>query len=238
MTDTREAVERACKTCGKPTGGAWAYCPQHDLSNTGVPWSAPVAVERARNIRAFAQDYLDQDVTPRAAMGNVMAIRDEADKLIAPLATKPATVEGELRWSATEHEKLKAAIISIIGKVLDSANSSRAVVIEKYADRLLSLIPAQPWRPIVDAPRDGTPVILLSGPTETIAAEWQPSVKIAAQVWLGQWWIDGNSWVAKDGTCNGSAHHLAVTGVWLTDLAWFQPNEVTHFLPLPEPPDE
>jgi len=76
------------------------------------------------------------------------------------------------------------------------------------------------WQPIETAPRDGTPVILCSDRT----------------VAIGSWNPEGDSWVDENGDIEGPAHHLEVTGFWNSSGGWFQPNEVSHWMPLPAPP--
>lgn len=80
-----------------------------------------------------------------------------------------------------------------------------------------------PWRPIETAPRDGRAILLLSAaqtvefPEETIH--------------IGKWNPEGTSWTDDYGT-------MSVTGIWESGGGWFQPNEVTRWLPLPAPPSE
>lgn len=73
------------------------------------------------------------------------------------------------------------------------------------------------WQPISTAPKDGTPIIV-AGPSEK---GWCYGVAF--------WNPNGNSWV---GDC------LEVTGIWETGSAWFEPDEVTHWQPLPAPPED
>ena len=92
------------------------------------------------------------------------------------------------------------------------------------------------WRPIETAPKDGTPVILLSAGYTTPADQWYPKIYHGPRVAIGQWNADGTSWVDRYGSIDGDAHHLENTGTWSSEGGWFQPNEVTHWMPLPEPP--
>ena len=78
------------------------------------------------------------------------------------------------------------------------------------------------WHHIESAPKDGSPVLLLSLESQKVA--------------LGKWDPEGSSWVDEYGDLNGDAYDLAVTGTWSSGGGWFQPNEVSHWMPLPEPP--
>lgn len=78
------------------------------------------------------------------------------------------------------------------------------------------------WEPISTAPKDGTHVLLYSP---------------EAVMQTGFWHADGDSWVDEGSRLGGKAHHLEIAGVWVSGGGWFQPNEVTHWMPLPEAPD-
>ena len=66
------------------------------------------------------------------------------------------------------------------------------------------------WQPIETAPKDGSPVWLLTRDPE--------------ESWIGRWNATGTSWT-DDG-------ELAITGTWLSCGGWFEPNEVTHWKPV------
>ncbi len=92
------------------------------------------------------------------------------------------------------------------------------------------------WRDIETAPNDGTRVLLLSKRYEGFDGE--NKFDVPPSVHLGYWNPDGDSWVDECDSFDGDAHHLKVTGVWNSRSGWFQPNEVTHWMPLPDPPAE
>lgn len=50
------------------------------------------------------------------------------------------------------------------------------------------------------------------------------------------WNPDGDSWTDEHGNFSGDICTLTVTGSWSSGGGWFQPNEVSHWMPLPEPP--
>ena len=93
------------------------------------------------------------------------------------------------------------------------------------------------WQPIETAPKDGRAVLLLSVPYEMDAGP-NGKCQIAAKVAIGHWFAQGTSWVDELGRADSdNAYTLAVTGVWFSGGGWFQPNEVSHWQPLPDPPE-
>lgn len=93
------------------------------------------------------------------------------------------------------------------------------------------------WQTIDSAPKDGTEIVVLA-----CGYEWGPCWDGDEKVWtapkphLAKWDPDGASWVDARGMFDGEIVGLAVTGLWLSAGGWFQPNEVTHWMPLPAPP--
>ena len=88
------------------------------------------------------------------------------------------------------------------------------------------------WQPIETAPKDGTAILLLSKSYEDVL--FDETIHHPTKVAIGHWKADGTSWVDEMGRLDGEAYTLAVTGIWLSGGGWFQPNEVTHWMPLPE----
>ena len=85
------------------------------------------------------------------------------------------------------------------------------------------------WQKIESAPRDGNCIWLLSKGDE---------IERLPRAAVGYWDKNGTSWVDEHGNMDGeNVCTLAVTGVWYSGGGWFQPNEVTHWMPLPEPPE-
>lgn len=76
------------------------------------------------------------------------------------------------------------------------------------------------WLPIDTAPKDGSLILLLARDE-------------ISRVNIGKWWAEGTSWVDEFGNLDGDAYTLAKTGVWESGGGWFQPNEVSHWMPLP-----
>ena len=92
------------------------------------------------------------------------------------------------------------------------------------------------WQPIETAPKDGSLVLLLSREYTDPADQWHGPIHHAPRVSLGKWSSDGTSWVDENGLLGGDCYTLAQTGVWDSGGGWFQPNEVTHWHPLPDLP--
>lgn len=92
------------------------------------------------------------------------------------------------------------------------------------------------WKPIETAPKDGRAILLLSEEyTSDVDGE---IITHAPKCAIGKWNPDGTSWVDEYGQLGGNTYTLAVTGVWSVNDAWYQPNEVTHWMPLPPPPEQ
>jgi transcriptional regulator with XRE-family HTH domain len=90
------------------------------------------------------------------------------------------------------------------------------------------------WQPIETAPKDGSCVLLLSrayGATDGEVEYPQP-----AKCHIGKWNAEGTSWTDALGSFEEEICMLSTTGIWESGGGWFQPNEVTHWMPLPAPP--
>lgn len=91
-----------------------------------------------------------------------------------------------------------------------------------YAIRALSMpAPAQAWRDISTAPRDGTRVLLWRG---------QPPIGMWAEMVVAEYHDDMWRWPDDD---TPTTH-----GEWTEDALWdgYQCNEFTHWMPLPATP--
>lgn len=101
------------------------------------------------------------------------------------------------------------------------------------------------WQPIETAPKDGTSILLLARGESWIAEVGGDPSSSPPKCAIGYWDPEGSSWCDSLGRFPGDPSfdhedgvNLYTTGSWMSGGGWFQPNEVTHWMPLPEPPHE
>jgi transcriptional regulator with XRE-family HTH domain len=92
------------------------------------------------------------------------------------------------------------------------------------------------WQAMDTAPKDGRAVLLLSASHERMGPDGV--VPLSPRVAIGHWDPSGDAWVDEMGRLDGETYALAITGVWFSGGGWFQPNEVTHWRNLPNPPSD
>jgi hypothetical protein len=98
------------------------------------------------------------------------------------------------------------------------------------------------WQQIETAPKDGSCIMLLSkaytDPADMNGGPYEHPARCA----IGYWHAEGTAWCDQYGRFPDNLEFdtdtmaLRKTGVWYSGGGWFQPNEVTHWMPLPEPP--
>ena len=98
------------------------------------------------------------------------------------------------------------------------------------------------WQSIETAPKDETCILLLSkehtDPADCNGGPYHHPPKCS----IGHWDAKADSWCDQygrypdDPEVDNDSITLRVTGVWMSGGGWFQPNEVTHWMPLPPAP--
>ncbi len=83
----------------------------------------------------------------------------------------------------------------------------------------------------------GIPVWLCTKEYTDPRDEWNGPIHHPARCSIGKWNPNGTSWVNEQGQLDADdVCTLGVTGIWESGGGWFQPNEVTHYMLLPDPP--
>lgn len=126
---------------------------------------------------------------------------------------------------------------------LDILAAVNVILKQRVADAL-RLAGKGGWRfDMENAPRDGTPILLLSKAHTDPADDFGGPYEHPARAAIGYWHPEGDSWCDEYGRFPDNPDFdedtcaLHITGTWHSGGGWFQPNEVTHFMPLPPPPD-
>lgn len=92
------------------------------------------------------------------------------------------------------------------------------------------------WRTMESAPKDGRAVLLLSLAYDTHNDADDTTYHHPAKCHIGKWNPAGDSWTDELGGYAGEICTLTVTGGWDSGGGWFEPNEITHWQPLPAAP--
>ena len=73
------------------------------------------------------------------------------------------------------------------------------------------------WKLIESAPKDGRDILLLTKAYDDVPAKCA----------IGSWNPEGDSWIGD---------FIVSTGFWSSGTGWFQPDEISHWMPLPDVP--
>lgn len=138
-------------------------------------------------------------------------------------------------------DDLDALILNDNGQFWPKALAIGVRRIIRELDSELTLL-QEGWQPIETAPRDGTSILLLSKEYTVEADINGGPYHHPARAAIGKWDKDGDSWCDQygryldDDDVDFDSVTLTDTGFWSSGGGWFQPNEVTHWMPLPKPP--
>lgn len=101
---------------------------------------------------------------------------------------------------------------------------------ERKTDEAQERLAMVAWLPMETAPKDGSRVLLLT--VEHTRLGPGGAITFPPTVHTGWWNPEGDAWVDECGSFDGDADHLAQTGSWSSSTGWFQPNEVSHWMPI------
>lgn len=169
---------------------------------------------------------------------NLAALAEEGERQRRSLIDEARTAASgdDARWLRNVVDRLVVALeaaakeaegLREIAKTRKNKISSLRYTKAQQSKQIVDLALMVKWQPIETAPKDGTVILLLSIPDE---------MQRPARVAMGHWNPEGDSWVDEMGRFDGEAYELAQTGVWNSGGGWFQPNEVSHWMPLPAIP--
>lgn len=158
-------------------------------------------------------------------------LREQVAELTAQVESKAIVRENGSFTPAVYKHVLVAGRCGVSGHFRFQENGGNCLMCQQVES-----VRRETWQPIETAPKDGSAVLLLSVPYEMDAGP-NGIHQIPAKVAIGHWHAEGTSWVDELGRIGGEAYTLAVTGVWFSGGGWFQPNEVSHWMLLPSPPE-
>lgn len=134
---------------------------------------------------------------------------------------------------------MKQARISALETTgIQRANLRTLFRLARFFDVALTVQFDNGWQMIGTAPKDGRLIWLLTkGYTIDYGEHNGGKIYHPPRCAIGKWNPEGDSWVDENGLLGtDDVCQLAVTGIWESGGGWFQPNEVTHWMPLPAPP--
>ena len=118
--------------------------------------------------------------------------------------------------------------VTKIGCTARDADESKAI-----GTQICDALNSTRWVPIESAPKDGSVILVLSAAYD---ADMGPNgiFHHPPKAALARWNPEGTSWVSTGLIADNETCELQKTGIWLSGGGWFQPDEVTHWAPIPE----